>query len=168
MTTPFVPLYAGSQLTAAEWNEVQPAQIIKPTNQSVTSSTTLVNDNSLFLPVAVANATYVFRSFLIYKGGTQGSSDLKLEWAIPSGATLTCVIAGIGTGGGSFVGQGFTLSGTVALGTAGSTVCGVLFYGTLVMSSTTGTLQLEWAQNTSSATATTVEAGSLVELVRVS
>ncbi len=170
MTTP-VPFYAGTRPTAAALNEIQPLQAIKPASQSVTSSVTLVSDTALAIPLPVANAQYIFRAMLYYKGGTLGASDLKLVWAIPSGASLVYMINGVGAGGQlSFDGGGFAGGGGAqAFGTQGtSTQCGVLFCGSLIVGSTTGTLQLEWAQNTSSGTATTVEAGSLASLTRVS
>ena len=170
MTIP-VPFYAGTRPTAAQLNEIQPLQAIKSAGQSVTSSTTLVSDTALAIALPVANAQYIFRAMCYYyKGGTLGASDLKLVWAIPSGASLVYMINGVGTGGSWFDGGGFAGGGGAqAFGTQGtSTQCGVLFCGSLIVGSTTGTLQLEWAQNTSSGTATTVEAGSLASLTRVS
>jgi hypothetical protein len=165
MTTP-IAFAAGMGLTAAEMNEIQPLQVIKQAPQSVTSSTTLVNDTALLVSLPVASAQYIFRSMFYFTGGTRGSSDLKYNWSIPSGASLAFALNGIGTGGGSFDGDGF--SGSGALGTQGATQCAALFYGSLIVGTTTGTLQLQWAQNTSSGTATTMQAGSVLELMRVS
>ncbi|NJP75705.1 hypothetical protein HCJ99_34060 [Streptomyces sp. C1-2] len=44
---------------------------------------------------------------------------------------------------------------------------GTTFKGTLVVGSTAGTLALAWAQNTSNASATTLKAGSRLELTRI-
>lgn len=169
MTTPLINFAAGSGLTAAQLNEIQPLQVIKPADQSVTSSTTLVNDTALSLPLAVALATYLFKCYLDYEGGTLGSSDLKFEWVVPSGATMRYGKVYVDTSGTQWCGQGGAAGGTNAVGTNGAgNLHSVLMTGSLVVSSTTGTLQLEWAQNTSNATATIVHAGSIVSLQRVS
>jgi hypothetical protein len=64
--------------------------------------------------------------------------------------------------------------GTVALGTAEAfgtngttTLMAAELSFTLVTSSTAGNLQLQWAQNTSNATATTVKAGSVLTALRL-
>lgn len=158
---------SGQTITAAELTSMEALYAYKSSDQSVTSSTTLVSDNALFLPVA-ANATYDFFCYLNYTGGTQGASDIKVQWTVPAGATLRFQPVGIGTGGGMGFGNTDSAASSVALGTQGSgTLCGATMLGTLIMSSTAGTLQLEWAQNSSNATATTVKAQSLLRLARL-
>lgn len=169
MTTPLIPFYAGSSLTAAELNAIQPLQVIKQASQSVTSSATLVNDNALSVTLGVASAQYIFQAFFYYQGGTGGSSDMKFEWLVPSGATLEYAILGNGSGGGSLLGNGYTGGSVQTLRTQTlTTPCAAVMYGTLIVAATTGTLQLQWAQNTPSGTATSMLAGSSVTLVRVS
>ncbi len=51
--------------------------------------------------------------------------------------------------------------------TNGATSRNAMFWGTVVSSSTTGNLQLQWAQNTSSGTATKVHAKSWLILDRI-
>jgi len=46
-------------------------------------------------------------------------------------------------------------SATVTAGTNGASLRSARMYGSLIVGSTAGTLQLKWAQNTSSGTATT-------------
>jgi len=148
---------------------MQPLQVIKPSTQSVTSSTVLVNDTALAIPVSVASAQYNFEAFFLYQGGTGGASDLKLQWNVPAGATLNYAIAGLGSGGGNLASNAF-ISGTpaaVRTNGAGNLLTAVLS-GTLIMGVTTGTLQLQWAQNNSSGTSTQMMAGSSAELMRVS
>jgi hypothetical protein len=159
---------AGTRATAAEFDEAQNVTgIIKPADESVTSSVALQNDNDLVM-AAVASATYQFDCFLYYEGFTQGSSDIKWTWAIPAGATMVYGVVFVGAGG------GLTLSGDVATDvvTAGTNGAGnirsILMTGSIVMSSTAGPIQLKWAQNTSSGTATIVHAGSTLTLKRMS
>src|SRR5262245_32334636 len=71
----------------------------KTSDQSVTSSTTLVNDSTLVVALA-ANSTYWVNLEIKYEGGTNGSSDMKLQLNIPAGATLNlCLPAYFGTDG---------------------------------------------------------------------
>jgi hypothetical protein len=158
---------AGSRLTASMLRAVAPDAAIKGGDQTVTSSTTLVNDGGLFVSVA-ANASYVFQVFLDYEGGTQGSSDIKYGWSVPSGTTMRYTDFHISTGGTATAG-GLSLESTVtAAGTNGSgNKRGVFMNGSVVTAGTAGTLQLQWAQNTSSGTGTIVHAQSYLALWQV-
>jgi hypothetical protein len=160
---------AGSSITALALDQFcVPQSVIKPADTSRTSTTTLANDPALVLPV-LASATYLFDSYLDYEGGTLGSSDLKLQWNVPSGAALRYWLGGLNTSGTNISSNTFTDGAAPALGSGGAAVLkGVLMKGTLVMSSTAGNLQLQWAQNTSSGTATIVHAQSYVTLWRIS
>lgn len=157
----------GEVLTAAGVNAwLVPATQSRTADQSVTSSTALVDDNTLAAAVA-ANATYHVEAVLIFVGGTQGSSDLKIAWTAPAGVTMNWVAAGKNTGGTNTWTDAQTTPGaTVALGTSGATVRMAKIEGTLVTGATAGTLQLQWAQNTSSGTATTMKTGSVLQLTR--
>lgn len=160
-------ILAGQRLTAALLQGVAPLAAIKGTDQSITSSTTLVNDSALFLPVA-ANATYFpLVTYFSYEGGTQGSSDLKFQFTGPAGATLSFTAIYYpnsgGVGANTNISRTTGLSATIVAGTDGATVkLGMLFVGSLISSSTSGTLQFQWAQSTSSGTATIVHAGSAI------
>lgn len=168
-TSTFPNWLAGNRVTAAQLNAGLPLTIVKPADEPLTSNATLQNDNDLLVSVA-ANATYKFDCTLIYEGGTNGASDLKFKWAVPASATLTINIPAYfftdnTTHGPSYIDQ----TTTQALGTRGAGVRqSVAMTGSLLVSSTSGTLQLTWAQNTSSATATIVHAQSTLTLQRTS
>jgi hypothetical protein len=152
-----VPTWSvGQVLSAADVNNwFTPLAVVKPLAQSVTSSTTMVNDNDLVLPVA-ASVTYEFRCFLNFTAATGG--DLKWTWAVPAGAVLfyqTLHNEG-GTTGLSNSTIAYSNGNTIQAAGGGGIVEAVRMDGTLVTSSTAGTLQLQWAQNTSSGTATIV------------
>jgi len=49
----------------------------------------------------------------------------------------------------------------------GTGLTGVRVYGRLVMSSTAGNFQMQWAQNASDASGTTLKAGSFMTMTRV-
>jgi len=159
----FPVFLAGSRLTAGLLTSGEPIQVIKPADQSLTSNATLQNDNALTLPV-VANATYLFRCMLDYEGGTQGSSDIKWTWTLPAGATMRYWLGRTSTAGAALIGEA-TGAQTLTAGSSGAgNLNGILMDGTLIMSSTAGSITLQWAQNTSSGTATIVHAQSYLWL----
>ncbi len=159
-------IQAGGRILASVVQGVAPLAVIKGADQTVTSSTTVVNDNALVLPV-VANATYLFLCYLDYEGGTTGGSDLKWVWSVPSSGTLRYQRINFDPSNAT---QLSTLSGATT-GTArtnGTNLQGVTMFGSLIMSSTAGNLQLQWAQNSPSSTGTIVHAQSYLALWRIS
>ena len=159
---------AGQVLSASDVNSwFVGLYAVKTADQSVTSSTVLVNDTALFLSVA-ASATYWLQGFLLYEGGTSGSSDIKWTFTMPAGATMRY----------SYVYTPPTLS-TAAVGTSTAASAGVstggtgvlesvMMAGTVVTGVTAGTLQLQWAQNTTSVTSTIMHAQSALTLWKIS
>ena len=165
-----VPVWIpGQVLTSSDVNTwLAPTNVSKQADQSVTSSTALVSDNELVLAV-VASAQYDFDCFLLYEGGTQGSSDMKIQWNVPAGSTLRYQATGIGTAGGMGFGNGYTAASVLQLGSqSAGNLCACTLTGNLLMSTTSGNLQLKWAQNTSSGTSTIVHAQSSLTLQRTS
>lgn len=160
-------IVAGSRILASEVQAVAPLAAYKSADQPVTSSTVLVNDNALSVSV-LASATYHFQCYLDYEGGTGGSADIKWQWTVPSGAVMHYHAAYQGAGGSANVGNTNTASTSIAARTQGAgTLCGTTMTGTLTVSVTAGTLQLQWAQNTSNGTATIVHAGSSLALWQI-
>jgi hypothetical protein len=159
---------AGARITAAGIQGTAPQATIKGADQSVTSSITMINDNALFTDL-IADATYYFECCIFYQGGTQGSSDFQYQWTVPSGTTMIWADENITTGGAASVGTCWTQAANPTAGANGSgNKCSLVMKGTISTSSTAGVLQLQWAQNTSSGTATTVKAGSVLTLWQVS
>lgn len=140
----------------------------KTATESVTSSTALQDDNELTVSVA-ANSVYEVTLMLIYDGATGG--DLKFDFTGPSGATMNGVALRLGQGAatGDDDAQSTFVMGTPegvgALGTGSN--AGMVFHGLLDLSATAGTFKLQWAQATSSGTATRVFADSYICLRRV-
>jgi hypothetical protein len=161
---------AGETLTAANFNTyirdqqnaMGPHLIVRKTaDESVTSNTTLQDDDVLALTV-LANEVWQITLYLIYQAATAG--DLKFAWTFPSG-TLTGAYVWLDDSGGyptnnhwntatsptpSFAMHGF---GTEA---EGPIPINMLY----AVGGTGGTLRFQWAQQTSSGTATTVKANS--------
>jgi hypothetical protein len=160
---------AGASATAAGVNELSARGVVKPTDESVSSSTTMQPDNDLLYALTEVNATYEFSCYLDYEGGTINASDLKWQWAVPAGAVLRYqafyVTTANALGGGSTqLGSDIVVAGSKGAGV----LMGVSMHGGLTMSTTTGNIALSWAQNTSSATATIVHAASVLRLLRLS
>ena len=154
----FPTVKAGKRITDILLGNIIPWTVTKPSDQSVTSSTTLGNDNDLLF-TAVANGTYDFLCFVSYEGGTRGSSDLKFQWSIPSGSmkfgaifnnTVPTLVLNHGSASGSM---------TAGSNGAGSNLA-LIMAGTFTIGVTGGTAVLQWAQGTGSGTATKVHAGS--------
>ncbi|MGW8679668.1 hypothetical protein ACWGNN_01120 [Streptomyces sp. NPDC055817] len=149
--------------------------IAKTADETVNSSTTLQNDDHLVLPV-VANGVYTFALDLYMTESTDYVGDFKMSFTCPTGATFdmhgagahVTVLASGTSSDGEWIGKLATSSAaaTLAFG-VGTGLTAVRVYGRLVMSGTAGNLQLQWAQNASDATGTTLKAGSYMTMTRV-
>lgn len=161
-------LSVGDVLTASFCNTwFTPIAVVKPTSESVTSSTTLQNDDHLLAAVA-ANASYEFTCQLFFIAAN-GPGDIKWTWSLPASAAL--IYQNLHNEGG---GTGVNNSGvansdadTPFAAGGGSPTEAVRMTGNLNTSSTAGNVQLRWAQNTSSGTATQVRANSQLILRRI-
>lgn len=157
----------GQVLTASDVNTwFVPVAATKTADQSVTSSTVLVNDSELLVPVA-ANATYAFDAWLDFIA--LAGADIKWTWTVPAGTGLT-YSAQHNEGGGTGYNNSqvvYVNSDTVPAAGASPTVTAATMRGTLVTGSSSGTLQLKWAQGASSASATHVRSPSSLELRRI-
>jgi hypothetical protein len=145
----------------------------KSADQNVTSSTTLVDDTELLFPIA-ANERWEFEFELGINGATGG--DMRVALSVPSGATgtwsgmaLNTSASGLGTAMVVAMRRTFTDADYIPCGTSGTTdaLCGcVRLKGTVTNGSTAGNVRLRFAQDTSSATASTVRAKSFVDAIR--
>jgi hypothetical protein len=160
----------GQVLTASDVDSwFVPLVGYKASDTSRTSTTTAANDADLIIQLA-ANAIYEWRCWLNYEGGTQGSSDLKLDWSsIPAGATLRGSATYVNASGGAvtevYISGG---GGSIAAGTNGAAaIRGFRALGTIVTSAAASGFAVKWAQNTSSGTSTILHAGSILKAWRV-
>lgn len=162
-------------LTASDTNVylVNTIVAIKTATESVTSSTVLQDDDQLTVSV-LASSTYEVFCQVFYDGNPAG--DIKYDFVGPAGATFVASCHRLTTGATALsdatapmsVDQ-YTMGTPIGVGavTTGNTAT-TTFRGLLVVSSTAGTFKLQWAQNTSSGTATRVFANSYMVLRRVS
>ena len=152
-------LNAGTRVSAAMIRGIAPLSAFKLVDEAVTSNVTLQNDDALFLPNLVANAVYYVECYLDYEGAAQGTGDIKWQWTVPTNASLRLQRVCFDTSGA--VQLNTVTGGANSARTNGAgALQAVTMRGTLFMNTTPGTLQLQWAQNTSSATATIVHAQS--------
>lgn len=134
----------------------------KASDQTVNNTATLANDSDLSFPV-LANAVYELRMLLLYNSGT--TPDIKFAWSIPAGLAMTWVVTGFDTTGVLIFGNIDAEGSTRALGGTGGNVAAQVT-GVVNVGVNSGTLTLQWAQNTATVANTAVKAGSWGSLTR--
>lgn len=146
----------------------QTIAVIKTADESVTSSTTLQNDDHLVAALS-ANATYIVDGYLMVFGSTPSTGDLKFDFTIPSGATMKYTSFGVVASSPATSYEATVNPNSTArvVGTNGSTDMGCNIRAYITVSSTSGNVQLRWAQNASNGTATGLRAGSHLRFTRV-
>lgn len=136
--------------------------IRRTTDQSVTSSEVLVDDNTLLLPVDANTTYYVICGLLVESGATP---DWKGGWTTPSSPLIdgfwkvrSAIASTYGSGNAWTAGSSF-----------GSATWPLVFAieGWYMNGANAGNLQLQFAQNTSDALATTHKIGSYLALIRI-
>ena len=137
----------------------------KTADESVTSSTTLQNDDHLLYTIG-ATGTYVADVFLFATSAANAAGDLNVGWSFPTG-TLHYGGAGLGLGlasgnDGTVTPPGLlsATSGTSVLGFGLSTSTLIITIRAILIATATGTLQFMWCQNSSNANASTLKSGS--------
>lgn len=158
----------GDVLTASDMDAWVVPLVAGPTttDQSITSTTTLQNDNTLFVAVAT-NASYSVRAHLVFDGPASNAANYTFTGPSGSSADLTSYVTNA-TGqssNGAFGGTSPSVP-SVATGGAGANV-GADIFGIFVTGGTAGNFTLQWCQNASSGTATRRRAKSYIELRKI-
>jgi hypothetical protein len=104
---------------------------------------------------------------LLYKGAATNTGDLKFSFSAPSGSTFAGGFLGITNPLALYILPVTVSSTLVSYGNGTSNPLWCQVTATLVTSSVAGAFTLTWAQNTSSATATTLMAGSSLRAAQV-
>jgi len=140
----------------------------KTATESVTSSTTLQNDDHISFSVA-SSGTYALRGFLYYDGAADIAGGLKMFWTGPASSTLNW--ANFGPNQGSLSSYNVVIetlaSSPRSVGTNATTGMSLQPTGVFTSGGSAGTLQFQWAQQTSNATATRILVGSWMSLTRM-
>jgi hypothetical protein len=177
------PAVAGSPASDAWWlsqvyNPLNylygmfPVPAVKAADTSRASTITTTDDPDLTLPV-LANSTYLFEAFIAYTSAAV-TGDFKLNFNAPTGATGYW--NGIGPSTASVADpDSVRVIATVPGATSrtygvplASNVFGLNVRGSVITSTTAGSLTAQWAQATSDANATVVKAGSWLRLILAS
>lgn len=147
---------AGSRITAAMVRGTAPLSAYKGASQPLASQTALQNDNALYIEL-LANAIYHFELTVFYNGPSGNTMTQGL--VLPSGATCAYSLKQLLSGGSFSAGYYESGNPPAAYCSGTGTTYSIEMKGTIVVASA-GTLQYQWAQGSSSATDTTVQAGS--------
>jgi len=130
--------------------------ILKTADETVNNSSTLQDDNELFLAIG-ANEIWLF--WLFFWGNSGTTPDFKIGWAIPSGASgvFDSIVTAVAS---------TSLTATLIIsGFAASYL--YRFYGEIKNGATAGNLQFQWAQNTATVSDTKVLANSCIIAHRI-
>lgn len=144
---------------------ITPLFVRKTSDETVNNSAVLQNDDALLLAMS-ASSTYLLDLRLIVNSGT--TPDFKFTFTVPASTTGSIqIFEGSTPSTAAAVLQGpFSLTATSATsGIAGDQI--ILVQGVVVVSSTAGNLQFQWAQNTANASDTKVKANSYMMLQKV-
>jgi hypothetical protein len=152
----------GQVLTAADVNKwFVPILVVKGSDQSVTSSTTLVNDTALVVPVA-ANTLYIFDMVLQYVANA--TARMNMQFTGPAGATMQSGLMGFNAAA-SYGATTRGLANPVVFDGNGVSQVPLFWRGNLQTAGTAGNFQFQWAQSVSNGTACTVKTGSQLSIV---
>jgi len=166
----------GAALPAAELNTYvrdnsnagAPHLIVrKPSDESLSSNTTFQPDNDLILPVA---ANEIWEMFWLIRMVCGATGDLKMQWTFPTNGRVHMQFLGQQVGGTIAVQQVSNTTsptGTVTMDNIDADGQVGVAHGLYIGGSNAGSVTLEWAQNASDATATTVQANSLLRAVKL-
>lgn len=138
--------------------------VTKTADETVNNSSTYQDDDHLKFPIG-ANEKWYFE-LVVDLSAPSATSDLKMNWTVPSGASFKWARGDQAAGG--TVGSTPTAMVTAGL-TQGSTNGEIVTQavGWITNSTAPGTAQLQWAQNTQTNEDTTLKAGSFLRLTRI-
>lgn len=142
-----------------------PRRASKATATSVASSTTLISDPDLVVPIGI-NSLMVLRGFINYSATTTGG--LKWQHAGPAGPVEVQVNRqALAAAGSAYSGVAVDVAysaGDIAV-TGGTGSGAIEFSATIHNGATAGNFVFKWAQNASDATATIVKSGSYIDYI---
>lgn len=149
----------------------------KSADQTVTGSTVLVDDDSLFLPIGNSATETWFFEFILYVLAANTTMDFKCGFTAPAGASMRWGIqgsAGVGVNGWGVQTTGSTPSGLaesvggpISVGTTAGVSQGMSFGGWVFGGGTAGNVRFQWAQATSDGGNLVVKKGSFLRAIKV-
>lgn len=163
-------LYAGQRFTAGVASSMLPLFAAKEVTTDRASTTTVTADPELVLAVE-ANAQYIYTFYLRISGNT--TAQIDIQKTTPSGATGSYSCTRLSAGAASDTGGtrtstriAYNVETTFApISTSAHQV--LEGSGRLITSSTSGNFSIDWAQNVSNATASSIHSDSWIRLERI-
>lgn len=168
---PYPVFVAGQRLTAGLLTEMQPVTVRKLASQQIASSTTLANDNELFVTLE-AGATYEMNGLFLYAAHSSG--DFKIGFAGPTNSLIEYTAYGLlsgstGTSGNvSFVHYWFGNQPIFGGAGAENTTALAATVRGFISAGDGGIFRLQWAQGTSQLVATILKVNSFLTFRRLS
>ncbi|MGI5493889.1 hypothetical protein [Microtetraspora malaysiensis] len=157
----------GEVLTSADLNRyaVQQALVVKPSDETVNSTT--VQDDDHLIVAAAANTNYWLDAYIVYSGG-----DIRLHFTGPGSLQWTAMALNTSSTSSSPFDtihiKSYGYGTDVASGGWGAGHdMGLSIRGVLRGGASPGSLQLRWAQSIGESQAVTVRAGSTIRLTRL-
>jgi hypothetical protein len=171
MSEAYPTFLAGQRLTAGLLRSAQPQALRKTADESRESTTTLADDTHLVF-AAEANAVYTMYGWIKYFANN--TPDIKMQFTVPTGCLgeWAWLMPGAGTAAATTNGYSIrTESNDVnvvrtGFGTSNSDH-NTPVSGIFRMSSTAGNIALQWAQNTSDASANILYTDSWLMFQRI-
>jgi hypothetical protein len=134
-------------------------------NTAAKNANTTLADTGLVL-LAEALTVYEVKAYIAYTTAT--AADLKVQIVLPSGATLHVTpgaLAASATGVSGSIQRQSSTTGLLTLGGTGAgTEAVAVIEGTITIGATPGAVKVQFAQSTSDASDSTVNAGSYLRL----
>lgn len=146
--------------------EAKRTVVRKPSDTSKTSDTTVASDPHL--TVAVGTGTFLTKVVAIFDSAT--NADINIGLATPGSSTVRGAIFGpaiSATAVGHTIAYLGPASGNAAAGGIGVGTSSVIEIRATVVTTGSGSIAVQWAQNSNQATATTVSAGSSIEVEQI-
>jgi hypothetical protein len=166
---------AGDLITGALMRAMLPDYIVKAASTARASTTTFADDPELSIPVVAGEVCWL-EFYLMF--ASLAAADLKTQWSVPAGTTGNRRVLGPGSAAADANADNIATRLGVHVAAGSTTYSGVRdsasnFFqvvetGLLTIGGTAGNVVMQWAQNTSNATATTLAAGSFVRKTRLS
>ena len=145
----------------------------KTLSENVNNTSAIQDDDELFIGGLIANATYIFDSFIMIRSQTSVTPDLRMTFTAPAGATYTWTPDGchnalvLADVDGPVIRQCTTGTTHLYVGAVPGRVFAAKPKGLLRMGATPGKFQFQWSQQVTTAENVTVLAGSWMSLERV-
>ncbi|MDD5302444.1 MAG: hypothetical protein PHS14_04975 [Elusimicrobia bacterium] len=156
-----------SSVTAKQFFGIGVTTVAIKTADTSRTVLTLVDDTELAIPMG-ANESYVIYG-LFKSSSASATPDIRYAWTVPAGGVFDIGMHSnngtLTTFNGTAMRDSGISGGLVSIGA--SIIQVTIFTGSVVNGATAGFLRLQWGQNATNATATTLTAGSFIAATRI-